>query len=151
MITTDYYMIRDTNMAMDIATNGSKRHLVFAVTNDWWKTGFSMQNVHCASAYNVNPDSWAIVSNSAPAPYIFPKYTIYPNERTVFTIGEEGDEVNIALVSNLIQVARVERNRKKFVDMIDSIFLTTNAPPTPPLQRKLWAGAWLLKLTSLPE
>jgi len=150
-LTAYYFMIDNKNWAMNIMTNDRNHYLVFAMTNDWWMTEESKPNDHCPSAHIVNAESWAIVSNSAPAPYLFRRYTLYPNERSVIPIDGEDDEKSIALVTNLIHVARVERNRQKFVDMIDAIYFATNRPPTPSLQRELWRGAWILKLVSLPK
>lgn len=150
-ITVDYYMIDNQDLAMNIVRNGDKRHLVFAVTNNWWMSGLSISNYHFTSAQNVNAESWAIVSNSAPAPYIFRRYTLYPYERSAIPIDGEDDEKSIALVTNLIHIARVERNRQKFVDMIDAISFATNRPTAHSLQRELRRGAWILKIISLPE
>lgn len=137
--------------AMSFATDNGGRYLVFAITNNWWPAYNYISNGIVLPPHNVNPDSWSFVSNTAPAPDFFPRYTIYPNERCAYPVGEEGEEESIALVSNLIQIARAEKDRQKFRDAIQTIRLATNPPPATPLRQQLWRNARMYDFFPFPK
>ena len=56
-----------------------------------------------------------------------------------------------ALVSNLIQIARTEKDRQKFRDAIQAIRFATNPPPATPLRHQLWRNARMYDIYPFPK
>lgn len=108
-------------------------NIFFALTNDWWNI-FATEtdtNVLWRNRYNIY--SWEVSTNRPIDGAVFTNWFIRSHEDgRMGAIPMQGEDYRdtLAYVSNLVQIARIGKDKKKYLDFAAGY--GTNSPPCPP-------------------
>lgn len=108
-------------------------NIFFALTNDWWNI-FATEtdtNVLWRNRYNIY--SWEVSTNRPIDGAVFTNWFIRSHDdgrMGAIPMQEDVYGDTLAYVSNLVQIARIEKNKKKYLDFAAGYW--TNSPPCPP-------------------